>query len=95
MSQEDPSLVVTPIDKRRFLGGAGIVAAHAAAMGANSSLIAVVGDDECGEFAKEKLTAYEVNDLTVLDDSRPTTLKQRYRPKENLLKVKSLGAELH
>jgi cytidyltransferase-like protein len=26
MSQEDPTLVVSPIDKRRFIGGAGIVA---------------------------------------------------------------------
>ena len=27
MSQEDPTLVVSPIDRRRFIGGAGIVAA--------------------------------------------------------------------
>jgi len=92
MSQEDPSLVVTPIDTRRFLGGAGIVAAHAAVMGADSSLIAIIGDDECGEFAREKLRTYEVNDLTVLDDSRPTTLKQRYRSQgKTLLKVSHLA----
>ena len=34
MSQEDPTIVVTPIDKSIFLGGAGIVAAHAASLGA-------------------------------------------------------------
>ena len=49
MSQEDTSLVVTPVDTRRFLGGAGIVAAHASQLGAASSLITVLGEDECGE----------------------------------------------
>jgi bifunctional ADP-heptose synthase (sugar kinase/adenylyltransferase) len=34
MSQEDPSLVVSPIERRRFDGGAGIVAAHEAGLGA-------------------------------------------------------------
>ncbi len=34
MSQEEPTLVVTPLDTARFLGGAGIVAAHAAGLGA-------------------------------------------------------------
>ena len=29
MSQEDPTIVVAPIDKELFIGGAGIVAAHA------------------------------------------------------------------
>jgi hypothetical protein len=38
MSQEDPTVVVTPIDSARFIGGAGIVAAHAAGMGRMFSL---------------------------------------------------------
>ena len=29
MSQEDPTIVVTPVESKRFLGGAAIVAAHA------------------------------------------------------------------
>jgi hypothetical protein len=33
MSQEDPTIVVTPVDSLRFIGGAGIVAAHAAGLG--------------------------------------------------------------
>ena len=37
MSQEDPTIVVTPIDVVRFIGGAGIVAAHAAGLGASYS----------------------------------------------------------
>ena len=37
MSQEDPTIVVTPIESKMFLGGAGIVAAHASGIGANVS----------------------------------------------------------
>lgn len=34
MSREDPTIVVSPADKKKFIGGAGIVAAHARTMGA-------------------------------------------------------------
>lgn len=92
MSQEDPSLVVTPIDSRRFLGGAGIVAAHASALGAKASLVSVKGDDETGEFATKILGQYGVHMLPVVDDSRPTTLKQRYRSEgKTLLRVSHLA----
>ena len=30
MSQEEPTLVVSPIESKKFIGGAGIVASHAA-----------------------------------------------------------------
>jgi bifunctional ADP-heptose synthase (sugar kinase/adenylyltransferase) len=39
MSQEDPTIVVTPIDTAKFIGGAGIVAAHAAGLGASVRFI--------------------------------------------------------
>ena len=74
MSQEDPSLVVSPFDSRRFLGGAGIVSAHASALGASSSLISIIGADEC-EISPKKLEEYGVQGLIEVDDSRPTTLK--------------------
>lgn len=91
MSQEDPSLVVAPFDNRRFVGGAGIVAAHAAALGAESTLITVTGDDEPGTFAENMLTEYGVGGLICKDDSRPTTLKQRYRCEgKTLLRVSHL-----
>lgn len=92
MSQEDPSLVVSPFDSRRFLGGAGIVSAHASALGASSSLISIIGADECGNFAKKKLEEYGVQGLIEVDDSRPTTLKTRYRSDEKtLLRVSHLA----
>src|SRR6185369_14841069 len=42
MSQEDPSIVVTPIETRTFVGGAGIVAAHAHGLGADVHYSTVV-----------------------------------------------------
>ncbi|MGZ3159426.1 MAG: PfkB family carbohydrate kinase, partial [Burkholderiaceae bacterium] len=79
MSQEDPTIVVTPIDSTRFLGGAAIVAAHAAGLGASVQFISVTGQDVSQEFAAKELAEAGVNAHLLIDDSRPTTLKQRYR----------------
>jgi rfaE bifunctional protein kinase chain/domain len=79
MSQEDPTLVVTPIKSDRFLGGAGIVAAHAQGLGANAQYVTVVGEDEPGEYACQKLAEYGVRVKAFADPTRPTTLKQRFR----------------
>lgn len=91
MSQEDPTLVVSPIDQRRFVGGAGIVAAHASALGAESNLISVCGKDNVGKFAKDTLKSFGVRSNLITDESRPTTLKQRYRAEnKSLLRVSHL-----
>jgi rfaE bifunctional protein kinase chain/domain len=79
MSQEEPTIVVTPIDEVKFIGGAGIVAAHAASLGSNVDFISVVGNDNSKEFSTKKLTEFKVNHKLFIDESRPTTLKQRYR----------------
>jgi rfaE bifunctional protein kinase chain/domain len=91
MSQEDPTIVVTPIDSTRFIGGAGIVAAHAAGLGASVVYISVTGNDISRNFAMEKLAEAGVNARLLLDEGRPTTLKQRYRSKgKSLLRVSHL-----
>ena len=79
MSQEDPTIVVTPINSLRFVGGAGIVAAHAAGLGAKVDFISVAGADSTREFALSKLSDIGVSSQLLADGSRPTTLKQRYR----------------
>jgi rfaE bifunctional protein kinase chain/domain len=92
MSQEDPTIVVTPIMSNRFLGGAAIVAAHARGLGAGSvSLITVTGEDETKAYLADKLQAYGVDAKLVIDESRPTSLKQRYRAgNKTLLRVSHL-----
>jgi rfaE bifunctional protein kinase chain/domain len=100
MSREDPTIVVTPIRQERFVGGAGVVAAHAAGLGADVSYFGVVGRDETASYAASQLTRARVKARFVADDSRPTTLKQRYRAQEKtLLRVShlrqhALGSEL-
>jgi rfaE bifunctional protein kinase chain/domain len=91
MSQEDPTIVVTPIRSDRFIGGAGIVAAHSRGLGANVNYLYVTGNDEAGHFAREMLRQHGVADEPVIDESRPTTLKQRYRSQnKTLLRVSHL-----
>jgi len=85
MSQEDPTIVVTPIRSDRFVGGAGIVAAHACGLGAKVNYLCVTGDDENGRFAWEMLRQYGVMGEPIIDESRPTTLKKRYRSQDKTL----------
>jgi len=91
MSQEDPTIVVRPIDSIRFLGGAGIVSAHGAGLGAKVDFFSVTGLDESRQFSQKKLKEFQVNEHLLTDESRPTTLKQRYRCSgKSLLRVSHL-----
>lgn len=91
MSQEDPTIVVTPIDTTQFIGGAGIVAAHAAGLGAAVRFISVTGADAAREFARERLEAAGVIADLLVDETRPTTRKQRFRSMgKTLLRVSHL-----
>ena len=91
MSQEDPTLVVTPIQQKYFLGGAAIVASHAHSLGADVNYFTVSGKDSPADFAREELNALGVTTEIFIDDSRPTTLKQRFRTSgKTLLRVSHL-----
>ncbi len=91
MSREDPTLVVTPIKRDQFVGGAAVVAAHARGLGAEVSYFCVVGDDAAAGFAGKMLDGYKVTHTFLVDESRPTTLKQRYRAGgQTLLRVNHL-----
>ncbi|WP_291322047.1 bifunctional ADP-heptose synthase [Desulfonatronospira sp.] len=91
MSQEDPTIVVSPLDSTFFLGGAGIVAAHAAGLGGQVTFISVSGEDAASELALDKLSGAGVRTVLTKDCSRPTILKQRFRSKgKTLLRVSRL-----
>lgn len=79
MSQEDPSIVIAPYDNKMYVGGAAIVACHAASLGANVTFFSVVGNDKTGDWVKSELQRYGVETILLEDETRPTTLKQRYR----------------
>lgn len=80
MSQEDPTIVVTPDESKFFLGGAGIVAGHAKSLGASEvSFFSVVGQDAHSNFVRQRLKEYNIKPFVYEDDTRPTILKTRYR----------------
>lgn len=91
LSREDPTVVVSPQSSERFIGGAGIVAAHAHAMGADVRFVSVVGSDPLGDYARDELNKLGVRADLIEDESRPTTLKQRFRAAgKTLLRVSHL-----
>lgn len=91
MSQEDPTIVVTPVGSDRFIGGAAIVAAHAHGLGADVAFFSVAGEDDAASFAREMIARYGLRGHLYSDGTRPTTLKQRYRAAgKTLLRVNRL-----
>ena len=79
LSSEDPTVVVSPLHERTFVGGAGIVAAHAAGLGASATFVSVCGDDDPGRVALNSLMQLGVEAEVFIDSDRPTTRKTRYR----------------
>ena len=91
MSAEDPTVVVSPFAERTFLGGAGIIAAHAAKLSGEAKLLSVCGNDAVGQQVTRDLEAAGVNTVLCVDSDRPTTLKTRYRASgKTLLRVNDL-----
>lgn len=91
MSQEDPTIVVSPIHNDKFIGGAGVVARHASSLGANVTFFSVIGSDGIADYTNKILSNDGIETILVCDESRPTTLKQRYRANaKTLLKVSYL-----
>lgn len=78
MSAEAPVLVVKEIESREFVGGAGIVASHVKALGAECKFLSVVGMDENAEVVKKDLESRNIQVHLLKDESRPTTFKIRY-----------------
>ena len=94
MSREEPNIVVAPIDSQKFLGGAGIVAAHTVGLGATTKLITITGKDEAGLWAVSKATEYGIKIKSIEDKTRPTNLKQRYKAGlQTLLKISHLSQD--
>ena len=94
MSREEPNIVVTPIDSQKFLGGAGIVAAHTVGLGATTNLITITGRDEAGSWAVSKAVEYGITVKSIEDKTRPTNLKQRYKAGvQTLLKISHLSQD--
>ncbi len=85
MSQEDPSIVLKPNQKEKYIGGAGIVASHAANLGSNVNYITVLGKDIHNNFIKNKLKLKKLKLNAFIDNQRKNVLKQRFKSKNKTL----------
>jgi rfaE bifunctional protein kinase chain/domain len=91
LSPDDPTIVVTPVETKTFVGGAGVVSAHAKGLGANVRFCTVVGDDAGAKYSLDELSGIGVHVDSFVDRSRPTTRKVRYRAlNKTLLRVNYL-----
>lgn len=79
MSQEDPLVVFTPVDSNKYIGGASIVAAHCAKLGANVDIFSIIGRDNQKNFLKKKLKEYGVKTQFTEDDLIKNIVKQRFK----------------
>ena len=78
ISPEAPVPVVHVQERRYRLGGAANVAANVAAIGAEVTLVAAIGDDTRGEQMRTELAAAGIRDTGVITiAARPTTSKTR------------------
>lgn len=85
LSQEDSMVVYTPIRQKDYLGGAGIVAAHCATLGAETTLVTLTGSDKAAAWADSQLNECSVKNVSFVDENRPTTQKNRFRSNGNSL----------
>ncbi len=68
-----PTFSIKRESEKIFIGGAGIVTKHLRSLGAEVSLISIVGNDDLGE-----LVINDINSSIIIDKDRPTTLKERF-----------------
>ena len=80
MSQEDPTIVVTPLMTRTFVGGAGAVAAHAHGLGAEVNFFTLVGDDEAARFARNAWKALSANMSSCACRTKPRDTRSSATP---------------
>ena len=70
-----PTMSVRFEEQQDFLGGAGVVAKHLKAAGADVTYSTVIGRDNLGVFALDNLKAAGVTCQPIVDSTRPTTNK--------------------
>jgi rfaE bifunctional protein kinase chain/domain len=95
MSKETNNIVYNFEKKTKYLGGAGIVAAHTSALGARVTLISNCGKDEDGKFILEKLQEYNIKSNIIITDIDNTIKKTRFNfDNVNLFRLNYLNKNL-
>lgn len=78
ISPEAPVPVVEVTERERRLGGAANVARNVLALGATVELACVIGDDEGGQFLRQRCQEMAIGTAALVSSAdRPTTVKNR------------------
>ncbi|HLR29955.1 MAG TPA: D-glycero-beta-D-manno-heptose-7-phosphate kinase [Paenalcaligenes sp.] len=77
ISPEAPVPVVHVVRTEDRLGGAANVARNVVALGAQATLIGLIGDDQDGQITRKLLHSEGISEEMIADPMRPTTLKLR------------------
>ena len=86
-----PTFSVRYINKDDYVGGAGVVAKHLSAAGANVTFCSILGEDKLSNFVKKDLKKNKIKVIFFSEKNRPTTNKQVYIAQNyRLLKVDTL-----
>jgi rfaE bifunctional protein kinase chain/domain len=78
LNPEAPVPILRAMDEREETGGAGNVAKNVAKLGAETSLVGVVGDDEDAEKTQKAAEREGYRAVLIKDSSRPTIRKVRH-----------------
>ena len=70
-----PTMSVKYENKKDFMGGAGIVAKHLEAAGADVTFSTLLGNDELGTFVGNEFKSSKIKFKPIIDKNRPTTNK--------------------
>lgn len=76
VSGKTPTISTKKMNSEDFIGGAAIVALHLAAAGADVQFVTLLGNDEEGEWVRNKLQMGGVKLLDICESGRDTTLKE-------------------
>jgi D-beta-D-heptose 7-phosphate kinase/D-beta-D-heptose 1-phosphate adenosyltransferase len=78
INPEAPVPILQALEERQATGGAGNTAKNAAALGAVTTLVGVVGDDEDGRAIEQLAASERYQAILVRDPTRQTTTKTRF-----------------
>ena len=88
MSREDHSIVYSPHEEKKFIGGASIVSAHLSSLGANVEFCSIAGSDDESSWSISELRKHNVAVKVFQDEAKKTVKKTRFRSKnENLFRL--------
>lgn len=77
-SNKTPTFSIRPFKSELFVGGAGIVAKHLKAMGADVTLTSIAGNDEYKSYAEKDLKKFGIKTNILINKNQRTILKERF-----------------